>query len=116
MDNKILHYAHLHLFSSVTDAELADRLVLIEESMTDPKINGFRPSAAVRVAEKSGEDEYLGCKAKFYILLFGCSDAIEEADCVLCIANCEGELTVSLYGFNDAPDPSDPDPDPGDEQ
>ena len=103
--------ARREFFMNASADEIAQSLVEIENlywgnanAPTDDihsPFGWFHPSSTVRVIVKN-DDYYLNARANHFVLLFGYSEALDVwDDCVVCIANHKGWMTVTTYKFRD---------------
>jgi hypothetical protein len=117
MDNKtelnplLKHNERLDFFLNATDDELSTKLELIEElngtegfsvlNYTESPFCGFHPKC-VRMVLRN-DDYYLKIRANHFVLIFGCSEALNDWDeCVVCLANHKGGLLINIYRFLDS--------------
>ena len=113
IDVQSLIGSRLSLFQNASDDVLASELSLIQEysgiggftvaDYCESPFCGFHPEA-VRVIARD-DDYYLGRRADHFVLIFGWSEALldqDDQECVLCLTNHKGGVTVRVYKFNDS--------------
>lgn len=110
---------HLTLFLNAPSYTLSKHLVPIEQLIggeefpsdySSSYIGGFHPISTRMELEDDDshflpEHGYQSIRANHFVLIYGESEALSNSDgwgdCVLCVANHKGNLTLTMFAFRD---------------
>ncbi|MCL2462698.1 MAG: hypothetical protein FWF44_08545 [Defluviitaleaceae bacterium] len=107
------HHTHLCQFLNTKDDDLPSLLTIVEDinavngfsddGNTESPFGSFHPET-VRMVVRNDEN-YLRYRANHFVLIFGQSEAFRDEygwdDCVVCLANHKGGLSIAVFRFND---------------